>query len=104
MTHANAELLRRGYDAFAHGDIPSVLGIFAEDIDWHVPGRSPLSGDFRGHHEVVGFFTKAMELSGGTLRVEGRPDPGRRGAGHRPRHRLRRTQRAVLVVAGDPRL
>ena len=70
MTHTNAELLRSGYDAFASGDIPSVLGIFAEDIAWHVPGRSPLSGDYRGHEGVVGFFTKAMELSGGTLRVE----------------------------------
>ena len=70
MTHPNAELLRGGYDAFAKGDIPAVLAIFAEDIAWHVPGRSPLSGDYRGHQEVVGFFTKAMELSGGTLRVE----------------------------------
>ena len=70
MTHPNAELLRGGYDAFAKGDIPNVLGIFAEDIAWHVPGRSPLSGDYRGHQEVVGFFTNAMELSGGTLRVE----------------------------------
>ena len=70
MTHPNAELLRGGYDAFAKGDIPRVLEIFAEDIAWHVPGRSPLSGDYRGHQEVVGFFTKAMELSGGTLRVQ----------------------------------
>ena len=70
MTHPNAELLRGGYDAFAKGDIPRVLEIFAEDIAWHVPGRSPLSGDYRGHQEVVGFFAKAMELSGGTLRVE----------------------------------
>ena len=70
MTDSNAQLLRRGYDAFAKGDIPTVLGIFAEDIAWHVPGRSPLSGDYRGHEEVVGFFTKAMELSGGSLRVE----------------------------------
>ena len=70
MTHPNAELLRGGYEAFAKGDIPGVLGIFAEDIAWHVPGRSPLSGDYRGHEGVVGFFTRAMELSGGTLRVE----------------------------------
>lgn len=70
MTHPNAELVRGGYDAFAKGDIPGVLGIFAEDISWHVPGRGPLSGDYRGREEVVGFFTKAMELSGGTLRVE----------------------------------
>ena len=70
MTQSNAELLRRGYEAFAKGDIPAVLAIFDEDITWHVPGRSPLSGDYRGHDEVVGFFATAMELSGGTLRVQ----------------------------------
>jgi len=70
MTHPNAELLRSGYEAFAKGDIPAALRTFAEDITWHVPGRSPLSGDYKGHDEVVGFFTKSMELSGGTLRVE----------------------------------
>jgi ketosteroid isomerase-like protein len=70
MTQPNAELLRSAYDAFGRGDIPTVLGLFAEEIAWHVPGRSPLSGDYRGHDQVVGFFTRAMELSGGTLRVE----------------------------------
>src|SRR5262249_30007343 len=70
MTPTNAELLRSAYDAFARGDIPTVLQTLAEDIAWHVPGRSPLSGDYRGHEEVVGFFSRAMELSGGTLRVE----------------------------------
>ena len=70
MTHPNAELLREAYDAFGRGDIPTVVGLFAEEITWHVPGRSPLSGDYRGHEEVVGFFSRAMELSGGTLRVE----------------------------------
>lgn len=48
----------------------AVLDTFAEDITWHVPGRSPLSGDYRGHEEVVGFVTKAMKFSEGTLRVE----------------------------------
>jgi uncharacterized protein len=70
MAHPNADLLRRGYDAFAKGDIPTALGLFAEDITWHVPGRSPLSGDYKGHDEVVGFFAQSMELSGGTLRIE----------------------------------
>jgi ketosteroid isomerase-like protein len=70
MTNSNADLLRGAYDAFARGDIPTVLGMFDEDIAWHVPGRSPLSGDYRGHQEVVGFFTRCMELSAGTLRVE----------------------------------
>ena len=70
MTHANAELVRRGYEAFAEGDIASVLSVFADDISWHVPGRSPLSGDYQGCEEVMGFFQRSMELSSGTLRVE----------------------------------
>jgi hypothetical protein len=69
MTDANAELLRRAYDVFAEGDVPSVLETLSPDITWHVPGRSPLSGDYKGHDEVLGFFGKSLELSSGTLRV-----------------------------------
>jgi uncharacterized protein len=69
MTHPNAELLQRAYDAFAIGDIPVVLGVLAEDITWHVPGRSPLSGDYTGHAGVLDFFGRCQELSGGTLKV-----------------------------------
>jgi uncharacterized protein len=70
MTHPNAELIRRGYEAFAHGDVPAVLDILGHDITWHVPGRSPLSGDYKGHEGVLDFFGKSMELSSGTLRVD----------------------------------
>jgi ketosteroid isomerase-like protein len=56
MTQSNAEILRGGYEAYQQGDVPAVLAVFAEDIAWHVPGRNPLSGDYTGHDEVVGFF------------------------------------------------
>jgi ketosteroid isomerase-like protein len=70
MAHPNAELIARAYDAFGQGDIPTVLGVFAPDITWHIPGRSPISGDYKGHDEVVGFFAKFMELSDGTFRLD----------------------------------
>jgi ketosteroid isomerase-like protein len=70
MTHPNAELVQHGYHAFAKGDIPTALGLFAQDISWHIPGRSPLSGDYKGHEQVVAFLTKSMELSDGTLRID----------------------------------
>jgi ketosteroid isomerase-like protein len=70
MAESNAQLIRRGYEAFEKGDIPAVLEVFGNDISWHVPGRSPLSGDYKGHDGVLGFFGKCMELSGGTLRVD----------------------------------
>lgn len=66
---ANQALIERGYAAFARGDIPTVLDVLAEDIFWHVPGRGPLSRDYRGHAEVLGFFQHFMELSGGTFRI-----------------------------------
>jgi uncharacterized protein len=70
MTDPNAELVRRGYEAFAQGDTPAILEIFGHDITWQVPGRSPLSGGYKGHEGVLDFFGKCMELSSGTLRVE----------------------------------
>ncbi|MBV8993157.1 MAG: nuclear transport factor 2 family protein [Pseudonocardiales bacterium] len=70
MTTQNAELVRRGYDAFADGDLATVLTILDQNITWHVPGRSPLSGDYKGHDEVKGFLTTTMELSGGTFTID----------------------------------
>ncbi len=67
---ANAALIKSAYDAFSRGDIPGAMVTFAEDIFWHVPGRGPLSRDYRGHAEVLGFFGHFMELSGGTFRLQ----------------------------------
>jgi uncharacterized protein len=70
MAKANAELIKNAYDAFSRGDIPGAMAAFAEDIFWHVPGRGPLSHDYRGHAEVLGFFGHFMELSHGTFRLQ----------------------------------
>jgi ketosteroid isomerase-like protein len=66
----NTDLIRRAYDAFSRGDIEGVFAFFAKDILWHIPGRGPLSGDYRGHVEVRGFFQHFMELSSGTFRLQ----------------------------------
>jgi hypothetical protein len=66
----NAALIKSGYDALAQGDLGSAFAVFAEDILWHVPGRGPLSRDYRGHDEVRGFFGQFMGLSGGTFRIQ----------------------------------
>jgi Ketosteroid isomerase-related protein len=66
----NAELIRAGYEAFGKGDIPAVVAIWAEDIAWHVPGRSPLAGDYVGAEAILGFFGQLQERSGGSFRLE----------------------------------
>jgi uncharacterized protein len=70
MALSNAALIKGGYDAFAHGDIRDALAVFTEDILWHVPGRGPLSRDYRGRDEVLGFFQHVMELCHGTFRIQ----------------------------------
>jgi ketosteroid isomerase-like protein len=70
MAHRNEVLLRKTYDAFGNGDMDTVLGVFADDIQWHEFGGSPLGGDYKGKEEVLGFFGKLMELSGRTFHLE----------------------------------
>jgi ketosteroid isomerase-like protein len=70
MAHPNEDLVRRGYQAFSTGDIETLGELFADDVVWHVGGRSQLAGDYRGKQEVFGFFGKLAELSGGTFRIE----------------------------------
>ncbi|QCB96131.1 hypothetical protein E5206_03650 [Arthrobacter sp. PAMC25564] len=52
----NAELVRRGYEAFNAGDIPTLSEIFAEDAVWHVAGSGVLSGKKQGRDAVLAYF------------------------------------------------
>ncbi len=70
MAHPNEDLMRKGLEAFGKGDMETVQDLFADDIVWHVPGTSQLSGDYKGQGEVLGWLGKNAELSGGTLRTE----------------------------------
>jgi uncharacterized protein len=68
--HPNLDLMRRGYAAYTSGDLETISQLLADDVVWHVSGRSPLSGDYTGKEQVFGFFGKLQELSDGTSRVE----------------------------------
>jgi ketosteroid isomerase-like protein len=67
--HPNLELLRRGYAAYDSGDMDTINELFADDVVWHIAGRSPLSGDYIGKEQVFGFFAKLVEMSDGTSKV-----------------------------------
>lgn len=77
--------LGRGYQAFATGDIPAVISIFAADIDWHVPVERRGGPDRPCHLPAVeaGQTTQASlsaTAAGGTHRP-GRPRQGMAGNG-----------------------
>lgn len=68
--HANAALLRKGYEAFAKGDMSTLTDLFAEDVVWHQAGNNQLSGVHRGRDAVFAIFAKTTQLSGGTFKIE----------------------------------
>jgi ketosteroid isomerase-like protein len=50
------ETIERFFAAYAAHDTATLASVLAEDIEWTIPGRHPLSGTKRGVAEVVAFF------------------------------------------------
>ncbi len=68
--HPNVARMTDGYAAFAKGDIAALNDLFAEDIVWHVAGRSQLAGEYRGRDAVYGFFAKLMEVTENSFQLD----------------------------------
>ena len=61
----NVRLVQEGYADFSRGDIATLLGKFAADIEWVEPGvkHNPLTGTYKGHSGVTEFFKRLSELT-----------------------------------------
>jgi uncharacterized protein len=70
MGESNAAIIRKAYEDFAQRNIPAVFGAFDASVVWHVPGHSPLSGDYAGPDQIGAFFQRTMELSGGAFTID----------------------------------
>ena len=70
MTHPNEDLVREGFEAFRRGDMDALQKQFTDDIRYHVPGRSVISGDLEGTEQVLQMFARVFELTGGTFSFE----------------------------------
>lgn len=58
-TEENVQVVQDLYAAFGQGDVPALLGLLAEDVDWHFNGRSqdiPFGGHWQGRSEMMAFF------------------------------------------------
>src|SRR2546421_3706371 len=53
MSEQNVELVESVYGAFAQGDVPAVLGAFADDIEWFEAEGMPYGGLHRGPEAVA---------------------------------------------------
>jgi ketosteroid isomerase-like protein len=53
MGEQSVEFLKGLYGAFGRGDVPTVLGGFADDIEWHEAEGMPYGGVYRGGDAVL---------------------------------------------------
>jgi ketosteroid isomerase-like protein len=67
--HPNEALLRREYEARAAGDDRALTDVFADDVVWHVPGRSAIAGEYRGIDQVMEYVRRRRELVASTFDI-----------------------------------
>jgi uncharacterized protein len=67
--HPNVARARAAFEAFDRGDFAAYRQVFTEDVVWHVGGRHPLSGDYRGRDALFDYFDRVRQLTGGSLRT-----------------------------------
>lgn len=63
-------LLRRGYHAFATGDIATMTELIADDAVWRSTSGSPFDGEYVGRDEIFAMFARLMAETEGTFRIE----------------------------------
>ena len=68
--HLNVGLVKKGYEAFAKGDMATLADVLSEDMVWHIAGNNLLAGEYQGRDAVFKMFAQIAELSGGTFRNE----------------------------------
>jgi len=63
-------LVKRGYEAFNSADMAALSELIASDAMTHVPGHSPLSGDYKGRDAILGYYGQLAEMTDGTFRAD----------------------------------
>jgi uncharacterized protein len=66
----NIAVVRRGYEAFAKGDIATLKTLFAPDATWHSVPAGILPGNYRGAQAILEFFGRLAQETNGTARAE----------------------------------
>jgi len=70
MAHPNEEIVRQAYKAFGEGDMDTLRSLFAPDAVHSATGNNPISGDYNGVDEILGYYGKLFERSDGTFTAE----------------------------------
>jgi len=65
----NAEVVRRGYEAFNAGDLATLGELFAEDSVWYAAGSGVLSGTKQGRDAIMAYFGELGARSQGSFQA-----------------------------------
>jgi YbgC/YbaW family acyl-CoA thioester hydrolase len=68
------EFLRAQREMYAGGDLGPVEELLAKEVVWHVPGTSPIAGDYRGREAVTAYFRLRRDLAGGSITITSRAE------------------------------
>ena len=66
----NIEVMRRGYEAFAKGDIETLKTLFSPHANWNQAEAGVLPGNYRGVQAILEFFGQLAHETEGSLRVD----------------------------------
>ena len=66
----NLAVVRRGYEAFAKGDIETLKMLFAPNAIWHSVETGILPGNYQGVQFILEFFGRLAHETDGTVRAE----------------------------------
>ena len=77
MTRAQATaIIERLQDAqaalYGDGNPGPVRDVLTADVEWVVPGASPIAGHYRGIDEVIAYMLRRGELAGGSFQMSRR--------------------------------
>jgi ketosteroid isomerase-like protein len=70
VAHPDEAVVRRFVDAMVARDVGAIAECFADDVVFHIAGRNPLSGDYRGKHDVMTRLFQAWEEAFGGLEID----------------------------------
>lgn len=52
----NIKVVQDFFAAYGENDLEGIAAVMDENVQWHIPGRHPLSGTKNGRGEVLAFF------------------------------------------------
>ena len=70
MADSKEDIIRRGYKAFGEGDMKTLGSLYMPDVVQRQPGHNQTSGEYKGVDDVLAFYGRLFELSGGTIALD----------------------------------